>query len=71
MSAERKRLVKTKEIAALLDTTPRMVNYYRRQGMPALRIGPRSYRYDHEEVMRWAERNALDGMNAEKKGGRK
>jgi excisionase family DNA binding protein len=56
MREERKRLSTAKEIAELLNTSRRMVHYFRkRHGMPACRFGPRTYRFDRDDVLRWSE----------------
>jgi excisionase family DNA binding protein len=58
VDSQRPRLKTADEIARLLNTSRRMVYYYRRQGMPAKKFGPRIFRFDEDEVLRWADANA-------------
>lgn len=57
---EQRRLKTADEIAAILNTSRRMIYYYKRLGMPVKKFGPRTFRFDADEVMRWAEANAAE-----------
>ena len=48
-----KRLYNRKQLAKALGIHPRTVLNYRKKGLPYIKIGDRSTRYDFDEVVEW------------------
>jgi len=51
-----KNLMREKEMCEFMGFTRQTMNRMREGGMPYYRLGPRSIRYDRDEVMLWMGR---------------
>jgi predicted DNA-binding transcriptional regulator AlpA len=53
---EKRKLINRKEVAEMLGVTTRTVQNWEKneRGLPVKKISPRCYRYDPDEVQRWA-----------------
>lgn len=48
-----KKLMNKRELAKALGVNPRTIYNYRKRGLPYIKLGARSVRYDFDEVVTW------------------
>lgn len=58
-----KKYLATKELLSVLNISKSQLDKLRRKGLPDMKLGHRTLRFDLDEVNKWLQENKVDKLN--------